>query len=215
MGEDLIREAKESVVAFDPEKAVDVARRAVEAGADLDELVLRGYDEGIRYVELMYEREEIYLPQIMASFSAFTKALEHLMPHMGGLDAVRSRKETIVACSVEGDIHSLGKNMVVAFLSMAGFNVIDLGEDVKIDDIALACVENKATVACVSALMTSTMINQRYFEVILDRMGLKDYIITNVGGAPVTQQWADEIGADIYSESAKDAVKKIVATLGK
>ena len=214
MTDELIREAKDSIIAFDADRSVDVARRAVESGLDLERLIIEGYDEGIRYVELMYEREEIYLPQIMASFSAFSKAMDFLLPHIDRQSVARNRKHTIVVCSVEGDIHSIGKNMVVAFLSMAGFDVINLGEDVRLEDIAFSCVQNKATVVCVSASMTSTMINQKYFEVLLDKMDLKDCLITNVGGAPVTQMWANEIGADIYSESAKDAVRKIVATLG-
>ena len=214
MTDELIREAKDSIIAFDAGRSVDVARRAVESRLDLERLIIEGYDEGIRYVELMYEREEIYLPQIMASFSAFSRAMDFLLPHVDRQSVASNRKHTIVVCSVEGDIHSIGKNMVVAFLSMAGFDVINLGEDVRLEDIAFSCVQNKATVVCVSASMTSTMINQKYFEVLLDKMDLKDCLITNVGGAPVTQMWANEIGADIYSESAKDAVRKIVATLG-
>lgn len=214
MTNELAKEARDSIIAFDADRAVDVARKAVGSNSDLEEVIIDGYDEGIRYVELLYEREQIYLPQIMASFSAFSKAMDFLLPHIDRQSVANRRKDTIVVCSVEGDIHSIGKNMVVAFLTMAGFNVINLGEDVRLENIAYACVQNKATVACISASMTSTMVNQKYFEVLLDKMDLKEYLITNVGGAPVTQMWANEIGADIYSDSAKDAVRKIVATIG-
>ena len=100
MTDELIREAKDSIIAFDADRSVDVAHRAVESGLDLERLIIEGYDEGIRYVELMYEREEIYLPQIMASFSAFSKAMDFLLPHIDRQSVASNRKHTIVVCRV-------------------------------------------------------------------------------------------------------------------
>ena len=115
--------------------------------------------------------------------------------------------------AVGGDIHSIGKDIVAVMMKVAGFDVINLGRDVPIKDIVQACKDNQPVAVGTSALMTSTMVNQKVFEEMLKEEGLKGKFLTNVGGAPTSQQWADEIGADVYSENASDCVNKLTAAL--
>ncbi|WII08384.1 cobalamin-dependent protein [Methanomassiliicoccales archaeon LGM-RCC1] len=111
-------------------------------------------------------------------------------------------------CTIEGDIHSIGKDICSIMLKVGGYNVINLGKDVPLDTIVQACKDNDAVGVGTSALMTSTMVGQKTFEEKIVQAGLKGKCLTNVGGAPVSQQWADDIGADIYSESSNDIVSK-------
>ena len=118
-------------------------------------------------------------------------------------------------CTIEGDIHSIGKDIVAIMLKVAGFDVINLGRDIALKDIVAACKEQKPKAVGTSALMTSTMVNQKTLEELLKEEGIRGDLLTNVGGAPTTQQWADEIGADVYSENALDCVAKMRAAIGQ
>ena len=130
----------------------------------------------------------------------------------GGAGASRARA---VIGTIEGDIHDIGKNLVASLLSANGFEVVDLGADVKIDRFIDAAVESSADVICLSALLTTTMVNQRRVLVRLRERGLRDRFKVLVGGAPVTRKWADEIGADGYGENATAAVRAALRVLGK
>ena len=117
----------------------------------------------------------------------------------------------VIICSIEGDIHSIGKDIVAIMLKVAGFNVLNIGRDVPLKDIVAAAKDNNAVACGTSALMTSTMVGQKTLEEMMKEAGIKGKCLTNVGGAPVTQQWADEIGADVYSENANDCAAKFSA----
>ena len=213
--EELNKRAKEAVMSYDAEGAKTVAKDAVDAKADLVDLIQSGFTLGIKEVGRLFEEKKVFLPHIMAAAAAMNCGVDILTPKLAeqgrcGDDGLG----TFVICSIEGDIHSIGKDIVAIMLKVAGFNVINIGRDVPLKDIANACKENKAKYVGTSALMTSTMVNQKIFEELLRKEGLRDGLITNVGGAPVTQQWADEIGADIYSENASDAVVKMTKIAG-
>uniref|UniRef100_UPI00272E74BA cobalamin-dependent protein n=1 Tax=Methanococcoides sp. TaxID=1966350 RepID=UPI00272E74BA len=115
----------------------------------------------------------------------------------------------IVIGTIEGDIHSIGKDIVATMLKIAGFEVFDLGRDVAINDYVEKAKEVGAQVVASSALMTTTMVSQIQIEEQLKEAGLRDSLKTMVGGAPVTQDWADKIGADVYGENASDVVTKL------
>lgn len=118
-------------------------------------------------------------------------------------------------CTIEGDIHSIGKDIVAIMLKVAGFDVVNLGRDIALKDIVAACKAEKPIAVGTSALMTSTMVNQKTLEELLKEEGIRGDLLTNVGGAPTTQQWADEIGADVYSENALDCVAKMKKVIGQ
>lgn len=139
--------------------------------------------------------------------------IEVLTPELEKSGASADSIGTFCIATIEGDIHSIGKDICAIMLKVAGFNVINLGRDVKLDVIVQACKDNNAIAMGSSALMTSTMVGQKTLEEKMKAAGLKGKCLTNVGGAPVTQQWADEIGADVYSENSNDIVTKMVAAV--
>lgn len=210
---DLERKACEAVVKYDVKGARTIANEAVESGADLVSVITNGFTKGIQDVGELFEAKKLFLPHMMAAANAMTAAMDILTPELEKSGANIESVGTVVICTIEGDIHSIGKDIVAIMLKVAGFNVINLGRDVNLEDIVTACRENRPKFVGTSALMTSTMVNQKALEELLKEEGIREGLFTNVGGAPTTQQWADEIGADIYSENANDCVSKFRAVL--
>jgi len=208
---ELNERAKQAVLTYNVNGSKQVAQDAIDQKADLVDLIQNGFTAGIQQVGDLYEQKKIFLPHIMAAANAMNAGVDLLTPHLGKAKAGEtSGLGKFVICTIEGDIHSIGKDIVAIMLKVAGFDVVNLGRDIPLKDIAKACADNKAIAVGTSALMTSTMVNQKSFEEIMKKQGLKGKCLTNVGGAPVTQQWADEIGADVYSENASDCVAKMV-----
>lgn len=202
--------AKKAVLTYNVNESKKVAQDAIDQKADLVDLIQNGFTAGIQQVGDLYEQKKIFLPHIMAAANAMNAGVDILTPHLGKKTAGGSDLGKFVICTIEGDIHSIGKDICAIMLKVAGFDVVNLGRDIPLKDIAKAAADNKAVAVGTSALMTSTMVNQKAFEEIMKKQGLKGKCLTNVGGAPVTQQWADEIGADVYSENASDCVAKMV-----
>jgi trimethylamine corrinoid protein len=212
--EEIAMRAKKAVMTYNVNECKNVANDAIAQGADLVQVISQGYTAGINEVGALFEAKKIFLPHIMAAANAMTAGLDILTPELEKSGkSVGDGLGNLVICTIEGDIHSIGKDIVAIMLKVAGFNVINIGRDVPLGDIVKACKDNNAIAVGTSALMTSTMVGQKTFEEMMVKAGLKDKVLTNVGGAPVTQQWADEIGADIYSESASDAVAKFTAAV--
>ena len=210
---DLERRACEAVMKYDVKGAKTIANEAVESGADMVSVITNGFTKGIQDVGELFEAKKLFLPHMMAAANAMTAAMDVLTPELEKSGANIESIGTVVICTIEGDIHSIGKDIVAIMLKVAGFNVINLGRDVALKDIVSACRENKPKFVGTSALMTSTMVNQKTLEELLKEEGIRGDLLTNVGGAPTTQQWADEIGADIYSENANDCASKFRAIL--
>ena len=202
-------------MAYDAKKTVDVANRVIAKKVDIVTVIQDGYTKGMTEIGALFEAKKLFLPHIMAAAQAMNAALNILTPELekrGG--KVDEGFGKFVICSIEGDIHSIGKDIVAIMLKVAGFSVVNIGRDVPLADIVKACKDNKAKYVGTSALMTSTMVNQKTLEEMLRKEGIRDKIITNVGGAPVTQEWANSIGADVYSENASDAVAKMTKIAG-
>lgn len=211
--EALSERAKKAVLAYNVKECVAVAQEAVaDESVNLVDLISNGYTAGIMEVGDLFGQKKLFLPHIMAAAKALEAGMEIIAPELekkGG--KVGGGYGNVIICSIEGDIHSIGKDIVAIMLKVAGFNVFNIGRDVALKDIIAACKEHDAIACGTSALMTSTMVGQKTLEELFAKEGLKGKCLTNVGGAPVTQQWADEIGADIYSESASDASAKFTA----
>lgn len=212
---ELNEKARQAVLAYDVEGAVSVAKEAISLGADIVDLVHNGFTQGIRTVGDLFQENKANLAQIMASAEAMNAGIDVLTPEFEkqgkNVDGELGR---FIICTVQGDIHSIGKDIVAVMLNIAGFEVINLGRDVPIEDIIETVKDYKPFAVGTSALMTSTMKNQKIVEDLLREKGLRDDVITNIGGAPVTQQWCDEIGADIYSENASECVRKVRSVIG-
>jgi trimethylamine corrinoid protein len=211
MNQEILNEkAKNAVMTYDVAACREVATAAVEGGADLVDLIQSGFTAGMTEVGGLYEAKKLFLPHVMAAAGAMNAGVDIITPQLSaqGKNAGNGLG-TFVICTIEGDIHSIGKDIVAIMLKVAGFNIVNIGRDVPLADIIKACRDNNAGFVGTSALMTSTMTNQKTFEELLRKEGIRDKLVTNVGGAPVTQSWADEIGADIYTENASDAVRKM------
>lgn len=210
--QELAERAKKAVMTYNINECKAVANQAVAEKVNLVDVISNGFTAGITEVGVLFEQKKIFLPHIMAAANAMTAGMDIITPELEKSGkTVENKMGNVVICSIEGDIHSIGKDIVAIMLKVAGFNVFNIGRDVALKSIIQSVKDNNADFVGTSALMTSTMVGQKTFEELMAKEGLKDKCMTNVGGAPVTQQWADEIGADIYSENASDAVAKFVA----
>jgi len=210
--EGYIERLRQAVLNYDEEAAKESAEEALKAGVDPVEAIERGLAAGIREVGEKFHRGEVFLPHVVLAADAMTAAtgvLEPAIPKDRGFKRV-----TIVLGTVEGDIHDIGKNVVAMMMKAAGFNVQDLGKDVKIDVFIEKAKEVNADIIGVSSLMTTTMPYQRELIRELERLGLRERFKVMVGGGPVTREWAENIGADGYGRDAKEAVESAKQLLG-
>lgn len=207
--QEIISKAKEAIMRFDDKAAKAIAEEALVSGIDPEELIEEGFTAAMTDVGERFAAGELFLPHVIAAADAMQAAIEILTPGPERTGAGTMSRATIVIGTIEGDIHSIGKDIVATMLRIAGYDVVDLGRDVPIESYVKMAKEVKADIVASSALMTITMINQIQIEEQLREAGLRANLKTMVGGAPVTQDWADRIGADIYAENAADAVKKI------
>lgn len=211
--EDIIARAKDAITDFDDELAAEIAGEALVAGIDPVELIEKGFTAGMQEVGEQFEQGSLFLPHVLAAAEAMNAGMEVIKPEMEKRKSQTKSLGTVVIGTIEGDIHSIGKDIVASMLNIAGFKVVDLGRDVPIKTFVEKSKELKPQIVASSALMTTTMVNQIQIEEQLKEAGIRGQIKTMVGGAPVTQDWADKIGADLYGESATDVVSKVKAAL--
>jgi trimethylamine corrinoid protein len=209
--QDIIARAKEAIMEFDDKAAREVAQEALTAGISPADIIRDGYTAAMNDIGEQFAAGILYLPHVIAASDAMQAAIDILMPEMVKGSAQTKFRASIVIGTIEGDIHSIGKDIVATMLRIAGYQVFDLGRDVPIESYVEKAKEIKADVVASSALMSITMINQIQIEKQLMEAGFRYKVKTMVGGAPVTQEWAKKIGADIYAENAGDAVSKINA----
>ena len=208
---DIYEEAAGSIVNADRAAAEEIAQRALDAGLAPADIMQNGFVKGIQEVGDLFESGEVFLPELMMSADAMAGATEVTNAALEGEAA--EAKGVMVIGTVQGDVHDIGKAIVIAYLKANGYEVTDLGRDVSADTFIERAKELSADVIGMSALLTTTMEEQKKVIKRIRDEGLPYKTI--VGGAPCTQRWADQIGADAYAEDANDGVKKIDALLGK
>jgi trimethylamine corrinoid protein len=204
--EDLIKAAIEAVIKGDEEAAVGVASKVIAEGLNPLEIISDGFAKGMITVGDLFAKEEYALPEVLLSAGAMQDAMDLLDPHIPRQD-VKKKMGVVVIGTVQGDIHEIGKRIVGTMLEVYGFEVHDLGADVPIETFIEKAKELKADIVATSALMTTTMARQKKLEEALKEAGLRDSVKTMVGGAAVTKEWADLIGADGYGQDVTDAVE--------
>ena len=207
--DEIIAKAKEAIANFDNDAAAAAAQEGLDAGISPVEIIQDGFTAAMNEVGDQFEAGTLFLPHVIAASEAMTAGVDVLTPALEALGSEMESKGKIVIGTIEGDIHSIGKDIVATMLKIAGFEVFDLGRDVPINDYVEKAKEVGAQVVASSALMTTTMVSQIQIEEQLKEAGLRDSLKTMVGGAPVTQDWADKIGADVYGENASDVVTKL------
>ncbi len=211
--EEIINELKNSVMTYNVANAVKMANEAVANHVDAKKAIMEGLSAGMSLVGEKYERKEYYLPQVMTASLAMNKALDILKPHIK-MDVKAKASKKVVICTVEGDVHSIGKSILATLLGVAGYSVKDLGADVKIAKIIDAGQNEKADLIGMSTLMTSTMIGMKEAVDMLNDKGIRSNFKVAVGGAPINQDFCNQIGADVTATNAETAVKAINRIFG-
>jgi 5-methyltetrahydrofolate--homocysteine methyltransferase len=195
----------DAVLSGDAKTAVEVTKQALSENADPMELVTKYMVPAMDEVGRRFECEEYFVPELLLAARAMKGSLELIRP----LLAERGEEPAgrVVIGTVKGDLHDIGKNLVGSMLEGGGFEVIDLGADVAPEEFVEAVKERRANMVCLSALLTVTMPSMKTTIEALRSAGLREQIKVMIGGAPVTQQYANEIGADGYGENANAAVQ--------
>lgn len=205
--EELLTKMGKAIIEGNKNESEALAKEALKQKMDLNEVIEKGFVPGIQKVGNLWESGEYFLPELITSAECMKSAMGILQPEMEKSQIQTQSKGKVVIGTVEGDIHDIGKNLVSSMLSANGFEVHDLGADVKLEQFIEKAEEEDADFICLSALLTTTMLGQKRVVEILNEKGLKNRIKVLVGGAPVNQKWADDIGADGYGENAMVAVK--------
>jgi trimethylamine corrinoid protein len=203
----IFHEAAEAILQGDAEKALTVATHGLDQGIDPLKLMDDGFIPGINQVGDLFESGRLFLPQLIYAAAAMEKAMGILNEAL--LDGKELLSGRILIGTVEGDVHDIGKTIVVTLLKANGFDVIDLGRDVSVDRFINEAEKSDVDIIGTSTLLTTTMEVQHQLELELKKANLKQKYKTIVGGAPVTQRWADRIGADAYAQDAGDGVKQV------
>jgi len=187
---------------------VELVRSALTNGISAIDILERGLVPGIQALGELFKDGQAYLPEMFISTRAMNRGVEELQPHLAGVDI--HKKGIVILGTVAGDLHDIGKNLVGLMLRSNGFNVIDAGVDVSADSFVSAAQEHNADIVAMSGLLTTTMIYFRTVIEALEKTGLRSRIKVMIGGAPVTRQYADEIGADGFADDCASAVDEAV-----
>lgn len=214
MSEELYELMARAVLDGEMGTAAELAQRGLDAGLPASDILNLGFVKGIEEVGECFGRGEFFLPELSAGAECMKAALVVLKPALQASKEGRQVAGTAVAGTVQGDIHEIGKTIVCSMLSAAGFKVTDMGPNVSPATFVEKASELKPQLLLLSSLLTTTMPFQRATIEALEEAGLRGEVKVMVGGAPVTPEWADEIGADGFAEDAIEAVavaRKLVA----
>jgi 5-methyltetrahydrofolate--homocysteine methyltransferase len=207
-----LQKLHDAILNGDAKTAVAVTQQAIAENVDPQELVSNHMIPAMQEVGRRFECNEYFVPELLIAARAMKGSLELLRPLLAKQGAEPLGR--VVIGTVKGDLHDIGKNLVASMLEGGGFEVFDLGVDVGPEKILNIIQDKKANIVCLSALLTTTMPSMKTTIEAIKQAGVREKVKVLVGGAPVTQQFADEIGADGYSDNANGAVtlaKRLVA----
>jgi trimethylamine corrinoid protein len=207
MTEQILSDLREAVLYFDPDDARRFAQKALDSGVDPVVALEEGLARPLREIGDRFGTGEAFITELIAAAQAMEAGAEVLNEEIARRGATRKKVGRFLIGTVEGDIHSIGKNIVATMLSTAGFEVIDLGTDVPTETFVENVEKHRPDILGLSALMTTTMTKQREVIEELKAAGLRDGLKIIVGGAPVTEDWVKEIGADACGLDALNAVE--------
>jgi trimethylamine corrinoid protein len=205
--ENILKAAKQAIVEQNKDKAIDLVQKVLADGLDGMELMTQGFIPGITEVGDQFGRGLLFLPELITAaeaMKAVTDAINSSLPS----GTTQKEKGKVLMATVKGDVHDIGKCIVVSLMQANGFTVYDLGRDVDTDRIVEEAIEKNVQIIGTSALLTTTMARQKDLEDALKSAGIRDKVRTIVGGAPVTARWAAKIGADAFAEDAQDGILK-------
>lgn len=208
----VLQELKEAVITGRRDVAISLVENALAEGSAAEVIISEALMPAMEVVGDKFSRQEYFLPEMIAAAHAMKAAMAELDPLLKG-----ETRETIAACvigTVQGDLHDIGKNLVALMLEGGGFKVLDLGVDVSPEQFLDAVVEHRPQLVGLSALLSTTMPVMRDVINLLERAGVRGTVKVMIGGAPVTQQYADNVGANGYAPDAPSAVRLAKSLLG-
>lgn len=205
----LLEELKDGVINYDEERVIEAANAVIAEGIDATDAVFNGLVPGMEEVGRLYEEQEYFVPELLMCADALYAALEILKPHMEKRDTGVSG--VVVMGVVQGDVHDIGKNIVKMMFDVAGFEVIDLGRDVPLEKFVEEQLRTDSDLVCLSAMMTTTMVGMRDIIRKIKEKNPKCRIM--IGGAPVSEEIAENFGADGYAKDASNALKDAINML--
>lgn len=203
---DILAKLKRAVEEQDVSLAEEAAHEALVSGIDPFVAINEGLAPAMKTISDLFDEGEIFVPQILYAAEAFQNAMAILVKNMSQEEIARSKIGKVIVHTVQGDIHDIGKNIVKTLLAANGFEVIDLGRDVPVDEVVKKAKELNVDMVTGSALMTTTMPAQRDIVKGLEEIGIRDKVKCMFGGAPVSKEWVDKIGGDGYADNAAEAV---------
>ena len=210
----VVAEAKDILIKANKERAIEIANHHIQGGGNPLDLMSEAFVPGIKAVGDLFGRGRLFLPELIQAAEVM-KTVTDIVNAKIDADAVDMPKKcTIVVATVKGDVHDIGKCIVVSLMRANGYTVHDMGRDIPVQEIIARAVEENAEIIGTSALLSTTMKQQKDLEEALKSEGLKGKIKTIVGGAPVTGRWAARIGADAYAKDAHDGISKVNELMG-
>ncbi len=213
--DDILEQLKKAIKEYDVDQAKHFSQEAVKAGLDPTEVIKKGPALVLKEIGDKFACGELFLPELVAAGEAGEASIAVLDEEITKRAQSRKSVGRVVMGTVSGDVHSIGKNIVATMLRVAGFDVTDLGVDVPTEVFIQKVKELKPDILGLSALLTTTMDEQRKIIIRLKEEGLRDKVMVMVGGAPVSPEWAKEIGADSVGLDAQDAVEKALRLQGE
>ena len=204
--DELLRDLSDAVVNMDEEQAVAAAKAAIDNGIDAYVGIEKGLADGMERAGQLFEEEEYFIPELLMCSDAMYAGLEILKPHLKV--NTEGKRQKIVIGVIEGDTHDIGKNIVKIMLETSGFEVIDLGRDIPAKEFVLTAEKEQAEIIAISTLMTTTMSGMEQVIHILNEENKREAFKVIIGGGPISQSFADKIGADAYAVNATDAVRQ-------
>jgi corrinoid protein of di/trimethylamine methyltransferase len=212
--EEIFKAMAQSITDGEAEKAAELAQQSIDLGMDPLDAINKGFVLGVNFVGDQFSCGMMFLPELVMAGEAMKAAVAVLEPELARRGMERTMLGKVVLCTVEGDIHEIGKTLVGTMLSATGFQVFDMGVDVPVMKVVEKAREVKADIVAMSALLTTTMVHQKDVIEALEDVGMRAKVKVMVGGAPVTQEWVKQIGADGYSEDAIGAARVAKQLLG-
>jgi trimethylamine corrinoid protein len=204
--EAIFSKLQQAIEEYDADAAEAAAKEALAAGLDPIEAIQQGLSKGMNTISDLFDEGELFVPQILLAAEAFEKAVAILTADISSEDKAKATRGKVLIHTVQGDIHDVGKNIVKTMLAASGFEVIDLGRDVPVDEVIAKAKELEVDIVAGSALMTTTMPSQRDIVKGLEEEGIRANVKCLFGGAPVSKEWVDQIGADGYADNAAEAI---------
>jgi corrinoid protein of di/trimethylamine methyltransferase len=209
---ELFEKLKSAVVEGNDKEIKKLSQLAIDNGVDAYRALINGCAKGMDVVSDKYEKKEMFVPEILLSARAMYAALDVLMPHLKAEESKNTG--TVMIGVVEGDIHDIGKNIVSLLLKVGGFEVVDLGKNVPLKTFVEKAKETKPDIIGLSALMTTSMMGMPEVIGMMKDAGIRDQVKILIGGAPISQKFADQIGADGYAPTGPSAIKAAEKLIG-